>query len=101
NYRMQHNIEWDLNKAHLNFQKHKISFEVASTVFLDPNALTIYDEEHNEDEDRWVTVGICSRGTVIVVSHTFRQRDGKSIIRIFSSRKATKREINKYRSDLD
>jgi uncharacterized DUF497 family protein len=43
---MQHNIEWDLNKAHLNIRKHKISFELASTVFLDPNAVTIFDEGH-------------------------------------------------------
>jgi uncharacterized DUF497 family protein len=39
-------FDWDPNKARENYRKHGVSFEHASTIFLDPGALTIYDDEH-------------------------------------------------------
>jgi len=75
-----------------------VAFEEACTVFRDPDALTIYDEKHSEDEDRWITLGLSSSGPVIVVSHTFRELDpGTVSIRIISTRKATKGEQKHYR----
>ena len=44
---MNYNFEWDPNKAAKNYSKHKVSFELAATIFQDQNALTIYDEEHS------------------------------------------------------
>lgn len=49
---MQYNFEWDLKKAIINRNKHKISFEIALTVFKDPKAITIYDKDHSNHEDR-------------------------------------------------
>ena len=49
---MRYYFEWDPQKAKINLKKHKVSFERACTVFKDPNALSIYDEEHSEKEDR-------------------------------------------------
>lgn len=43
-------FEWDAAKAASNRRKHGISFEEASTVFMDPYALTDPDEKHSEDE---------------------------------------------------
>jgi uncharacterized protein len=40
-------FEWDDNKADRNLNKHGISFEEASTVFEDPNGVTIADTEHS------------------------------------------------------
>jgi uncharacterized DUF497 family protein len=34
-------FEWDPVKAKLNFNKHRLDFERAATVFMDPLALTI------------------------------------------------------------
>jgi predicted RNase H-like HicB family nuclease len=44
---VQYNFEWDPSKAILNLRKHKISFERAAEVFLDPNMLSIEDDEHS------------------------------------------------------
>ncbi len=55
---MNYNFEWDPNKAKLNKEKHTVNFEEAATVFHDPMALTIYDPDHSETEDRWLTIGI-------------------------------------------
>lgn len=82
-------FEWDPKKARRNLEKHGISFEEASTVFGDPNAITIYDDEHSDDEDREITIGFSAKVRIIVVSHT--DRDGK--IRIINARKATRTEI--------
>lgn len=53
-----YNYEWDPLKAHSNIKKHGVSFEQAATVFLDPLALSITDKEHDEDEERWVLLGL-------------------------------------------
>jgi len=43
-------IDWDPGKAKRNLAKHGISFEEASTVFMDGNALSEWDEVHSEHE---------------------------------------------------
>ena len=94
---MRYYFEWDPQKAKINLKKHKVSFERACTVFKDPNALSIYDEEHSEEEERWITLGMDINGTLLVVVHTFEQLDENTCkIRIISARKATKKEIKQY-----
>ena len=94
---MDYNFEWDPQKARANRRKHRVSFEEATTVFLDPRALTVYDEEHGDAENRWITMGLSSVGRLLVVCHTFREESASSVtIRIFSCRKATKNESKHY-----
>ncbi len=96
--KVHYQFEWDPEKAKINKAKHKISFEIAATVFLDPNALTIFDKEHSNEEDRWVTMGINSSGILIVVCHTFvEEKKNYCLVRLFSARKATKNESNCFR----
>lgn len=49
---MIYDFDWDPGKARSNQQKHGISFRLATTVFRDPMALTIYDKDHSSEEDR-------------------------------------------------
>jgi Ribonuclease toxin, BrnT, of type II toxin-antitoxin system len=49
--------EWDENKNDSNLEKHGLSFETASLVFDDPNALSIPDRIEN-GEERWQTIGM-------------------------------------------
>jgi Uncharacterized protein conserved in bacteria len=65
-----YHFDWDANKALGNQRKHGVSFQLATTVFKDPLALTIYDDEHSEDEERWVTLGLAGNGRYLVVVHT-------------------------------
>ena len=94
---MDYNFEWDPHKAYSNHEKHGIRFEEAATVFIDPRALTIFDHDHSEHENRWITMGISKTGRLLIVCHTFQELDNDTVsIRIFSSRKATRKESNLY-----
>jgi uncharacterized DUF497 family protein len=94
------NFEWDPVKAQQNQRKHKVGFEQASTVFLDPLAISVFDDDHSEDEDRWATLGQATSGDLLVVIHTFRTTsDQEMTIRIISARRAAKRERLQYETE--
>jgi uncharacterized DUF497 family protein len=89
-------FEWDERKARSNFAKHRVTFENASTVFADPNSITIFDDSHSKNEPRYATIGMTNLGLIVVVSHTDR---GKRI-RIISARKATSKEKREYEEGI-
>ena len=88
------NFEWDNNKALINEKKHGITFEEASTVFYDENAILFDDPDHSEAEERFLMLGISEQTKMLIVSYCYRGKDG--IIRIISARKATKKEAKQY-----
>jgi uncharacterized protein len=47
-------FEWDLIKAAENFKKHRVRFEEATSVFGDPLAVTFYDPDHSNGEQRYL-----------------------------------------------
>ena len=61
-----YDFDWYPAKAQSNLRKHGVSFRLATTVFRDPLAITLYDEDHSDDEDRWVTLGYAETGILIV-----------------------------------
>jgi uncharacterized protein len=89
-------FEWDPEKDKANGRKHKVSFSEACFIFSDRSMLTAFDEEHSEDEDRWVTIGQTPEGQLLVVNHTYVKADEAEYVRIISVRKATKREAKQY-----
>jgi uncharacterized DUF497 family protein len=64
-------FEWDSEKAARNLAKHGVSFHEAGTVFGDPVAITYFDPDHSNEEDRFLT-GHSSEGRLACVSHTDR-----------------------------
>ena len=90
-------FEWDETKNQINIQKHGVSFEEASSVFSDEEALIISDEAHSEDEERFVLIGFSYKFNLLVVCHCYRENE--AVIRIISARKATKSERNMYLKD--
>jgi uncharacterized protein len=91
-------FEWDPQKARQNVSKHGIAFERATTIFLDPRALSEFDEEHSQTENRWITMGLDRAGTLLVVCHDYRdETDSSARIRLISARQATKNEIKQYK----
>lgn len=93
----QYQFEWDPVKAQQNIQDHGIAFERAATVFWDPHALSEFDEEHSQDEDRWIILGIDRTGSLLVVCHTYREETAVTVrIRLISARKATRNETRQY-----
>ncbi len=85
-------FEWDPNKAARNIEKHQVSFDEAATVFDDPMFITVIDEEHSIDEERYITIGWSKYGRLLLVAHTEREER----IRIISARKATRKEEQFY-----
>ena len=93
----QYNFEWDPNKAVENRRRHGIGFEQAAMVFRDKLAVSIYDEDHSEDEERWITLGQPENGSLIVVVHTYQEVSAtEAVIRIISARPATRHEQRDY-----
>jgi uncharacterized DUF497 family protein len=89
------NFEWDPAKARRNRQKHRVSFQEASTVFGDPLALTFSDPDHSASEHRFITVGKSNANRVLIVAHTDRDES----IRIISARITTQGERKHYEEE--
>lgn len=85
---------WDENKNKLNKKKHGISFEEATEVFGDENAILFDDPDHSYEEERFLIIGITGAKGICIVSHCYRDKD--STVRIISAREATKKEKHFY-----
>ena len=90
-------FEWDPVKAASNAKKHKVTFEVAKTVFYDDFAVQFFDEEHSSDEDRFLLLGMSSDARLLLVCHC--EREDGDVIRIISARRATENEAHYYRGE--
>ncbi|MBK5275882.1 MAG: BrnT family toxin [Desulfuromonadales bacterium] len=85
-------FEYDGRKAWINLKKHRVSFEEALTVFIDPLSITIPDPLHCDEEERRIIIGQSVKRRLLVVVHVDREEK----IRIISARKATVHERKKY-----
>lgn len=92
-----YDFDWDPEKARANLRKHGVSFRLATSVFRDPLALTIFDEGHSEREERWASIGHAENRQTLVVIHTVEWVGPTAIkVRIISARKADRDEIRDY-----
>jgi hypothetical protein len=84
-------FHYDPAKAASNLKKHGVSFADAEGVLQDPLALTVEDE-HAEDEPRYVSIGLGNASGLLVVVWTQRGDD----YRLISARRATRKERKHY-----
>jgi uncharacterized protein len=91
-------FDWNDEKNRTNFEKHGVSFELASYVFDDPHHRTVPDP--CEEEERWSTIGVVRNLLTIVVVHTVTEMESEGeiieVIRIISARRATAHERRAY-----
>ena len=87
-------FEWSQPKARTNLKKHGVSFEEAQSVFYDEYARQFIDDEHSDDEERFILLGRSNKSRLIIVCHC--ERAGGDVIRIISARKATAKERKYY-----
>ena len=83
-------FEWDQRKASTNLRKHAVDFADAATVLYDDRAITLSDDE--VDEQRYITIGTDGLGRVLVVIYTLRGER----VRIISARLSNRRERATY-----
>ena len=86
-------FEWDAEKNTANKVKHGISFEIAVRIFGDPDRLEQYDSAHDEEEDRWLTIGMVPPAVLAVI---YTERQHGDVFRIISARRANERERREY-----
>jgi len=70
--RMWNGFGWDPPKAAYNLKEHGVAFEEAQSVFDDPLSRTIHDPDHSYGEERYLTMGLCTSGRLLVVCHCDR-----------------------------
>ena len=92
---MELGFEWDEGKAKSNLEKHKVSFEEGVTVFHDLLVATMPDPGHSDDEQRFIAIGLSTKGRLLVV--VYAERGDKT--RITSCRMATPREQRAYEEE--
>ena len=93
---MEMQFEWEVAKAANNLKKHRVSFETATRVFIDPFAM-IQQDRIEDGEWRWQTLGLVDSCLLILVAHTVRDDgDGPEVIRIISARRAGQKEVKRY-----
>lgn len=88
-------FEWDPRKAASNIVKHGVSFTLASEVWDDPLHLVLPERETG-GEERWQAFGVVDGMALLVVIHTYRNRDDEEVVRIIGARRATKHERRRY-----
>ena len=63
-------------------------------MFYDDFAIQFFDEQHSDEEDRFVMLGMSNTARLLTVVHCVRESG--DVIRIISARKATRTESNYY-----
>lgn len=93
-------FEWDARKEQANIRKHGKSFAEGATVLGDALAVTRFDADHSELEERWFTMGRSGSGELLIVVHTWEDVDPTTArVRIISTRTPTASERKWYEEE--
>lgn len=89
-------IVWDPAKAAANPGAHDgVTFEEATPVLFDANALT-HEDRDARGEHRFIALGMGGKGRLLVVVHTYR----RDTIRIISAWRANTTQRKRYESQF-
>ncbi|RWC72778.1 BrnT family toxin [bacterium M00.F.Ca.ET.141.01.1.1] len=91
-------FEWDLEKARRNLAKHGVAFDLAQKVFDDPLHLIVPDR-FEDGEQRRHAIGMVKTVVVLLVVHTYPDREAEERVRIVRARKATPHERRRYEQE--
>lgn len=90
-------FEWDPVKARKNFRDHRVTFEEAQTVWIDPHRIIDPDIVHStEEEYREQILGLSQKLRLLVVIFTERYET----IRLISARRANQAEASRYAGEI-
>jgi uncharacterized protein len=87
-------IYWDEPENRSNWQKHGISFDTATQVFLDTLHISPQDRIA-KGEERWQTIGTVNGALLVLAACTVVDEKGE-VIRFISARKVTRQERIEY-----
>lgn len=104
--RLHDSFEWDADKAEKNLKKHGVSFDDAARVLADEEGdahhIEEFDDEHSDEEERYVTTASHpdDRDIVLRIVWSDRSNDEERVTRIIGARPATKRERKSYGDEI-
>ena len=81
-------------------QKHGVSLEEIEALFLDKSLRISPDIKHSESENKFIATGVSIKGKYIFVGFTFREKQGKRLIRPISTRYMRDKEAKKYEENI-
>ncbi len=87
-------FDWDPDKAEANRIKHGVTFDEASSAFLDRLGTAFPDRRHSIGEQRFILLATSDQGRCLTIGYTER---GETI-RIITARESTRREVQEYES---
>jgi hypothetical protein len=87
-------VAWDEVKARANRRKHGVDFADAATALHDEMAITLPDDD--PDEERFVTLATDALGRLLVVVYAWREAGP----RLISARRATPSERRQYEGKI-
>ncbi|MCZ6548156.1 MAG: BrnT family toxin [Deltaproteobacteria bacterium] len=90
-----------LRKIQTQPTKTRISFEEASTAFLDPDGLDGEDLEHSSIEARQLRLAKSGLGKVLIIAYTIRRRGHEKVTRIICARRANRKGRKIYQEKED
>lgn len=91
-------VTWDETKALANQRRHGLTFQEAAQIFRSgADYLEIFDEEHSNEEDRFIAIGPIPSGLILVV---WTEGNDEGVVRIISARRATKREAALFHTHM-
>ena len=85
---------WNIAKNDINIAKHGVSFMEARTIFLDLEIVYVHDDEHSQDEERFIAIGLSEKPRLLMVCYC--ERENNTLTRIISAREANKKEKDLY-----
>ncbi|MCA0027057.1 MULTISPECIES: BrnT family toxin [unclassified Mesorhizobium] len=91
-------FEWDAERARRKLAKLGIGFDLAQKVFDDPLYLIVPDR-FEDGEQRWHAIGTIDAVVVMLVVHTYPDREDEERVRIVGARKATAHERRRYEQE--
>jgi uncharacterized protein len=85
-------FDWDDGKLEKNWELHRVPFWEAEEIFFNEPLVIMADQEHSEQEARYMALGKTDSGRLLFISFTVR----RSLVRVISARDMTRREVRTY-----
>lgn len=92
-------FDWD-NGNIQKCQKHEVSIEEIEALFSSRKVAIAPDIKHSEAEERFIAVGVSSKGRHIFVAFTFRKNQEETLIKPISARYMHDKEVEQYEKNL-
>ena len=91
-------FDWDSGNSK-KIKTHGLSREDIEVFFQQKSVYVTPDIKHSEKEERYLAVGLSSKGRPMMVIFTFRENEGNRLIRPITARYMHDKEVKRYEEE--